>query len=501
MTSRLKDLGEPSEFWEYFEQISKIPRCSGHEERIRLYVKQEAEKFGFETRVDRAGNLLVKIPSKVKKDNSIGVVLQCHLDMVCEKNEGILHDFSKDPLKLKILEIDNDKWVTAENTTLGADNGVGIAYILTFLKKVNQNEIDYDSLYFDLLFTVNEERGLSGVFNIEDNFIEGKYLINFDTENDNKFVIGCAGGIYTDATFKFNPENIADYLDNKLAIKLTIKGLIGGHSGIDIHKGRGNALKLISRILWKTNNKFPLYLHSINGEHLHNAIAREAKSIFFIEKDIFTDLTNFVDQIIAEIKTEYSSVESNLEINIEVLEDPKDKEILPLNVMQKLLNILYEMPNGPILYHQDVPNLVHTSTNLASVITKNDIVKMITFQRSLSESSKHDLVEKFEGLFKSADLNINIQHSADFPGWEPILDSELLHKSKEIYANLFQEDPLVDVIHAGLETGILREKFPDLEMISFGPTNLNGHSPDERLNVKSVEKIWNFLKKLLKNLI
>jgi len=500
MTQKLKDLGIPSEFWEYFEQISKIPRCSGNEKLIRKYVEQEAKTFGFETEIDRIKNLVVKIPSKKKNNNNLKVVLQCHMDMVCEKNEGLIHDFSKDPLKLKIIEINNEKWLTAEGTTLGADNGVGIAYLLTLMKKIYLNELDFGSIALNLLFTVNEETGLSGAIRINENFIDGSYLINLDSEDDNKFTIGCAGGIHTDADIKFKWENIDDYINNILSVKLTIKGLKGGHSGVDIHKNRENAIKKLAHILWKINNKYSIYLNSINGGNLPNAIPREAFSIFFIDNKDFSEIKKYSDQVISEIKSFISNSESHMEIKIKRLKEFQEKKILPKKIQEKLLHILYVIPSGPISYHPKIPELVYTSTNLASIRTNDGLIEIITSQRSLDENSKKVIYEKIETLFKLADININIAHPGDYPGWEPDFKSTLLTISKGIYKELFHKEPLVEVIHAGLETGILKKKFPDLEMISIGPTMANGHSPDERLKISSIEKFWIFIIKLLKNL-
>ncbi|MFX0187091.1 MAG: beta-Ala-His dipeptidase [Candidatus Hodarchaeota archaeon] len=500
MAQKLSDLGTPTEFWEYFEQISKIPRCSGNERQISKYIEQEGKNFGFDTKIDKAKNLVIKIPSKIKKGNNPKVVLQCHLDMVCEKNANVNHDFSKDPLKLKIVEVNKEKWLTAEGTTLGADNGVGIAYLLTLMKKIHHTELDFRSIALDLLFTVEEERALLGALRINEDLIDGKYLINLDSEDDNKFIIGCAGGISTDVDIKFKYENIDESKNNVLPVKLFIKGLMGGHSGVDINKDRANALKLMGKILWKINNKYSIYINSINGGNLPNAIPREVYSIIFVNNDVVSELKVCIDQIISEIKFDISNREPNMEIIFEQLKDFPEKKILPKKVQEKLLHILYVIPNGPISYHPKFQNLVHTSTNLASIRTKNGLIKIITSQRSLQESSKRVIYEKIEALFKLANLNINIIHPADYPGWEPNFKSKLLTISKNIYMELFHKEPIIEVIHAGLETGILKKKFPDIEMISIGPTMVNSHSPDERLKIRSIEKFWNFLTKLLNNL-
>jgi len=493
-------LGNPSEFWEYFEMISGIPRCSRHEELIREFIIREANNFKLEVKIDRIKNLLVKIPSKIKNENNKKVILQCHMDMVCEKNEDIVHDFSKDPLKLKIIEIDNEKWLTAKGTTLGADNGGGIAYLLALMKKIYNKELDFSPLILSFLFTVNEERGLSGVYRIDDNFIDGNYLINLDSEDDDTFTIGCAGGIHTHADIRYKGENINNHVNNAMALKLNIKGLLGGHSGVDINTNRANSLKVIAKLLWKLNNKFSIFINSINGGNLSNAIPRESNSIFYIDNKDFLEVRDFTNQIITELKDKLSENEPGMIISFEHLNKFAENKILPKKVQEKLLNILNIMPNGPILLHPEIPNLVHTSTNLASIKTKDDFIIIITSQRSVEEPSKKEISEKIESLFNLDELDVNIEHPEDYPGWVPNFNSKLLSISKEVYKKQFHEDPNIEIIHAGLETGILKLKFPNLEMISLGPTLKNPHSPDERLKIASIEKFWNFLIKLLKNL-
>ena len=273
----LKDLGQPSEFWDYFEKVSKIPRCSEHEEKIRMFIKEEAERLGFRSKSDSVGNLVVIVPAK-SKQKSIGV-LQCHMDMVCEKNESVTHDFSKDPLKLKVNEIENDKWLTAEGTTLGADNGVGICYILTLMKKIYKGELNFDSLGLNMLFTVDEEQGLRGAFKIEKEFLEGDFLINLDSEEDNAVTIGCAGGLVHFVEIKRSTIELNQQNEEFIPIKIFISGLLGGHSGVDIHLGRGNALKIIGQLLWKLNIRYSFHICSIDGGNRTNAIPREVTAI------------------------------------------------------------------------------------------------------------------------------------------------------------------------------------------------------------------------------
>ncbi|MFX1411525.1 MAG: beta-Ala-His dipeptidase [Promethearchaeota archaeon] len=496
--SKLRDLSTPSEFWEYFEEISKIPRCSGNEEMVRDYIKNQAENLGFNTKIDKAGNLVVGIPSKSKKKQKI--VLQCHMDMVCEKNEAISHDFTKDPLKLKIININDDKWVTAEGTTLGADNGVGISYLLTLMKKIKKKELEFGSLSFKLLFTVDEEVGLKGAFEIEADLIEGDYLINIDSEEDNTFTVGCAGGIVTIFEIKKEIININISEEQLVPIKIFVTGLLGGHSGVDIHLGRANALKILSQLLWKLNESFLIHINSIEGGNRNNAIPREANAILFIKSHQFSEISNFIKNLIKDIKIVFNGIESKMDVTIKKVENFANNKVLSDNFQEKLLNILYLIPNGPHLMHPKIKDLVFTSTNFAIINTKNNQIKITFHQRSMSEYFKYVIWERLKTLFKLSNFEIKITVDSDYPGWTPDFNSKLLAISKDAYKEVFKKDVHLKAIHAGLECGILKKHFPEMEMISLGPNNEGAHSPDERLQVKSVEKIWNLLINLLKKL-
>ena len=493
----LKELSQPLEFWEYFEQITKIPRCSEDEEKVRAFIKEEAKKLGFKTQVDNAGNLVVRIPAKSKKKQN--VVLQCHMDMVCEKNEEIIHDFSKDPLKIKIMEFENENWVTAEGTTLGADNGVGICYLLALMKKIHDGELDYESLGFDLLFTVDEEMGLRGAFKIDNDLISGNFLINLDAEDENAVIIGCAGGIVTffhikKDTFKINNK------ESLIPIKLFVSGLIGGHSGVDIHIGRGNSLKVIGQILWKLNKNYMMNIASIDGGNITNAIPREASAIFFAKEDEYSDIKEFIRDLNVKINVLFEGIEPEIDISIEKLINYDNKEVLTKRIQDNLLNILYTIPNGPLSMHPKIKDLVFSSSNLAVIKTEKDKIEIKLSQRSLSEYFKNVIWEKVNSLVQLTGLDVETIIDSDYPGWTPNFNSKLLTLTKDNYKELFNKDILVKAIHAGLECGILKKKFPNMEMISIGPKNEGAHSPDERLSVNSVEKIWNFLLKLLKKL-
>ncbi|MFX0041391.1 MAG: beta-Ala-His dipeptidase [Candidatus Hodarchaeota archaeon] len=496
--SILKELGQPYEFWDYFEEISKIPRCSGNEDEIRVYIKNQADKLGFNTKVDKVGNLVVRIPSISKERHRI--ILQCHMDMVCEKNEATSHDFTKDPLKLKTININDEIWVTAEGTTLGADNGVGISYLLTLMKKIYKKDLEFESLSFELLFTVDEEVGLKGAFKIDTDLIEGDYLVNIDSEEDNAFTVGCAGGIVTIFNIKKEISDISQSEDRLIPIKIFITGLLGGHSGADIHLGRANALKIMSQILWKLNDKFPIHIVSIDGGNRNNAIPRESNAMLLIKRENFSEINTYIKELFKEIKIVFDGIEPKMEVIINKIENFIDNKVFSNNFQEKLLNILYLVPNGPHLMHPRIKDLVFTSTNFAILNTKNNLIEIIFHQRSMSEYFKYVNWERLKTLFKLSNFKTEIIIDSDYPGWTPDFDSKLLALSKDAYKKIFKKDVHIKAIHAGLECGILKKHFPKMEMISLGPNNKGAHSPDERLQVKSVERIWNFLINLFEKL-
>ncbi|KKN35432.1 hypothetical protein LCGC14_0783750 [marine sediment metagenome] len=494
----LKDLGHPSEFWEYFEQISKIPRCSEHEEKIRKFIKAEAQKFGFISQVDSTGNIVVRIPSTLTQ-KSRGV-LQCHLDMVCEKNQSITHDFSTDPLKLKIYELDNENWLTAEGTTLGADNGVGICYLLTLMKKIQNKELHFESLGLDLLFTVDEEQGLRGAFKIDDDLIDGNFLINLDSEEDDAATIGCAGGIVTFYSINTDRVNINEFKEKLIPVKIFVYGLIGGHSGVDIYLRRGNALKILSEILWNLNKKYQMHICSLDGGNRTNAIPREASSVIFIEERNFLKINYYINSLFNDMKIIFEGIELNLNLSVQKLGNYEKNSVLSKKVQDELLNIVYLIPNGPLSMHPRIDGLVFTSTNFAVITTRENDIEIKLSQRSLSKYFKTVIWEKIKALLDLSDLEITFKIDTEYPGWIPNFKSKILSKCKETYKDLFMHDLKIKAIHAGLECGILKEKFPHLEMISIGPTIVGAHSPDERLLIKSVAKFWKFLINLLNRL-
>ncbi|NHJ22868.1 MAG: aminoacyl-histidine dipeptidase [Candidatus Lokiarchaeota archaeon] len=495
----LKDFGEPLEFWQYFYEITKIPRCSQQEEKIRDYILNEAKKMGYQVDMDEIQNLVIRVPYKMdSKLDNLKVVLQSHMDMVCEKHERSQHDFAKDPLKLKLIEIKNEKWLTAEDTTLGADNGVGIAYQLTIMKKIHDGTLDIGALDLDLLFTVDEERGLSGASLMDKNLVSGNYLLNLDSEEDNKFTIGCAGGRVFRGEIKYKRELLSN--PDLIAVKISISGLLGGHSGSDINKKRGNALKVLSEVLWKVNSKFDIVINSLDGGNLTNAIPREANVIIYINKEQKKEIEAFLKELTSNIKNLYKGSDSNFEISINPIEEFTDKTSFSRNFQQKMIDLFYIMPNGPISLHPTSDYLVHTSLNFAVVHTFENVIEFKISTRSLTQYDKDTLFEKLKTLFKMSGLDIDIEVETIYPSWPPDFNSKLTEISKQVYSSLFDKEVVIQAIHAGLECAYFSYYYPDMEMISLGPNVRGGHSPDERLQIRSVSKIWNFLISLLKNL-
>jgi len=492
----LKHLGSPREFWEYFYEISKIPRCSGKEGKIRDFIKNEANKFGFETEIDDVENLLIKIPGKI--NDGITVVLQSHMDIVCEKNKDSTHDFSKDPLDLELIEIENEKWVTAKGTTLGADNGVGIAYQLAIMKMISNNQLNLEHINLKLLFTVDEEMGLKGASQLKKEFTEGDYLINLDSEDDKTFTVGCAGGIQFRTKFKFHKQTIED--KSHIPIKIQIKGLIGGHSGVDIDKGRGHSVKIISQILWNVNKEFKINVNSIEGGNLSNAIPREAQAIFFVDKSKKNDLVEYINRHFEEIKKLYDGIEPNMKIIIEDLEKDDSFTIMDKHFQEKILNLFYVIPTGPIYFHPRIKGLVHTSMNFATIKTREQVIKTRISIRSISNYDKEILHDKVLTLMNLANLEYENYKYVKYPSWPPKFNSKLTIIAKKAYRDLFNEDVEIQAIHAGLECAYFSDYFPGMDVISFGPDIKGGHSPDERLRVRSVSKIWNILINLLEKL-
>ena len=475
----------PSEVWKYFSEILRIPRPSKKEEKIIAYLQDFGKTHNLETLQDEAGNILIRKPATKGMEELESVVLQSHMDMVCEKNSDVTHDFNNDPISAYVAE----GWVRAKGTTLGADDGIGIAAQLALLAS---KDIPHGPL--ECLFTVDEETGLTGAFELKPNFIKSKILINLDSEDEGELFIGCAGGMDTEITFAYDTEKVPS--DFK-AYKLAITGLKGGHSGDEIDKGLGNSIKIINRFLWKGSNKYDLRISMLEGGNLRNAIPREAFATFVIHKDEVESMEKLFGVLKADILGEYSVTEPKLKIDLQQAEMPQS--VIDEPTQFDLLNSIYACPHGVIAMSQTIPGLVETSTNLAAIkfIQDNQIL-VTTSQRSSTNSSKVDVGNMVQSVFRLA--NANVVHTSGYPGWAPNTNSTILNITKNSYQKLFKNEPVVRAIHAGLECGLFLEKYPELDMISFGPTIKGAHSPDERLNIETTEKFWDLLLDVLANI-
>ena len=475
---------QPALVWQIFEDICQVPRPSKKEEKIRAFLLDWAKKHNIEAKTDKAGNVLMKKPATPGMENRKSIVLQSHMDMVCEKNNDSSHNFDTDPIQ----PIIDGEWVTANGTTLGADDGIGMAAQMAVLI---DDSIKHGPI--EALFTVDEETGLTGAFELEPNFFDSKILLNLDSEDEGEIFLGCAGGIDTLATLSFSPEKPSKGWQ---AFHVSITGLKGGHSGDEIDKGHGNSIKIINRFLWNVNKKFGLELHKFEGGNLRNAIPREAEAIFLVPHKHKEDTIVLFNHFVHDIEMEYSPTEpdfkmkcgSHQEVDTIIDNDTKDR----------LLNVLYGLPNNVIAMSKRMPGMVETSTNLASVkFIDNHTIEITTSQRSDIESARDDIANSLEAAFTLA--GAKVVHSDGYPGWTPNPDSEILKQSASLYKSLFNQEPVVRSIHAGLECGLFLEKYPYLDMISFGPTLRQVHSPDERIHIASVQKFWDFLKAILEN--
>jgi len=483
MSNNIEQL-KPDRLWYYFLEICKIPRPSKKEEKIASYIRNFALKHKLECNVDEAGNVLIRKPASPGFENRQMVILQSHLDMVCEKNSDTSHDFDKDAI---VPWIDGN-WVKARGTTLGADDGIGIAAALAILES---NDIVHGPL--EALFTSDEETGLTGAFALKPDQLNGRILINLDSEDEGQLFIGCAGGKDTVASMPLETEQVPE---GHVAFKASIKGLKGGHSGDDINKGLGNAVKLMNRFLWNSQDSFEIALADLNAGNLRNAIAREAFALFTVHKDNVKDLMDYSRMFANDIKIELHVTEPELEFTIEEVPLP---ESVVYDVLQAdLLDALYACPHGVIAMSREIPDFVETSTNLASVKFVDKKIIITTSQRSSVESSKKDVADMVASVFYL--MQANVEHSSGYPGWRPNPDSEVLRITVEAYRRLFSQEPKVLAIHAGLECGLVGAIYPGMDMVSFGPTIKGAHSPDERLDIQSTIKFWDLTLEVLKNI-
>jgi len=475
---------KPELVWYHFEEICKYPRPSKKEEKIAEYVFSVGKRLGLQTEKDKFGNILIRKPATPGKENLKTVTMQGHIDMVCEKNRDVEHDFDNDPI---YPYIDGD-WVKAKGTTLGADNGIGVAAALAVLE---DNTIEHGPI--EALFTLDEETGLTGASNLKKGWLKGDILINMDSEDLGTLFIGCSGGKNTAAKFKARLEKTPR---NYSAFELKVAGLKGGHSGLEIHVGRGNAVKILNRLIWDYSNNEKLCLSEINGGNKHNAIPREAFAVVLVPKNDDKKLKKFVARFNETVKAEYAAVEPDLVISLSKHGLPE--KVFDSKTQKRLVNALYAVPHGVIKMSNDIPGLVETSTNLAVVETKGKHIDIVTSQRSSVASEIVDITNMVTTVFELA--GAEVEYGDGYPGWKPDINSDVLKVFKSTFESMYGKEPEVTAIHAGLECGIIKEKYPDMDMISFGPTMKDVHSPAEKLQISTVPEFYNQLANVLKNI-
>jgi len=475
----------PSAVWQYFEKVCSIPRPSKKEGAMISYLESFASKEKLNIKIDSVGNVLISKPATPGMENRKKIILQSHLDMVCEKNKGSKHNFDIDPIQPYI----DGNWVKARDTTLGADCGIGIAVQLTIL---SSHRIKHGPI--ECLFTVDEESGLTGAFALKPNFMDGSILLNLDSEDEGVIFIGCAGGMDTLADF---PVERVPTPIGLFAVQLSVSGLLGGHSGDDIDKGRQNAIKILVRFIWNSMQKHDLKIAHIEGGNLRNAIPREASAVVLIpssEKEALVSEFNMYRSLVCD---EISITEPTVTLKLESTDPPAT--IFSERQALQLIRSLFIAPTGVFSMSQRMPGMVETSTNLASIKnTINDIICISTSQRSDRESCKEHIAQIVKTIFEQG--GAKVIHTDGYPGWSPNPDSEILKLVTGIYTDLFGNPPQVRSIHAGLECGLFLEKYPHLDMISFGPTIKGAHSPDERIEIASVQKFWDFLIQILEKI-
>ncbi|PNX51389.1 MAG: cytosol nonspecific dipeptidase [Thermoplasmata archaeon M8B2D] len=481
--SIIEDL-EPKMVWKHFDEIRKIPRCSKHEEKIHEYIVNFAKKINLKYKTDKIGNVVISKPGNSGMEKKPTVILQGHMDMVCEKNSDIEFDFSKDPIQLKLK---NDV-LTANGTTLGADNGMGLAMSLAILE---DNNLKHGPL--EALFTIDEETGLTGAFAMESDMLTGHIMLNLDSEDFGVITVGCAGG--GDSQIKL-PIKTQPINGNFASLTVKVSGLRGGHSGVDILEQRGNAVKLLTRMLWKAKKDYNLHITEIKGGDKHNAIPREAYAKISVEKQ---DKDKFVTTLKNEGKNilqEYKPIDPNFKIHFQDID--KLKTTLTNDSQNKLLDLLHGLPHGIDKMSYDIPDLVETSTNLAKVTINENNAAISMSTRSSIKSALQDLRDRIRAI---AELSgAKVEEDKPYPGWKPNLDSKLLKLSKKIFKDMYKQEPKVEAIHAGLECGIIGEKFPGMDMISIGPTIKYPHSPEEQVQVSTVDKTYKYVLKILENI-
>jgi len=482
MTSALADL-EPKPVWKHFAALAAIPRASTKEAAARNYVIDIATKLGLETVHDNAGNTVVRKPAHSGREGAPMALLQGHLDMVCEKNEGTAHNFDTDPIKT----VRDGDWIKADGTTLGSDNGIGVSAALAVMES---SDIAHGPLEF--VFTIDEETGLTGAAEFPGGLLRSKYFLNLDNEETGTLCIGCSGGIKTTARRKITLRPASQ----GAGWRVKVSGLKGGHSGVDIHQGRGNALRLLGRVLDSALDKLPLEIAEVNGGSAQNAIPREAFATVVLDETRGNELQALVTQAEGEARADLGGFDPGVQIAVEKV--PRPDKVFDAPDAQATVALLVGLPHGVLAMSPDVPGLTQNSTNLAIVATKGDIVEFVTSQRSAIESSMQAAARMVATVFRLA--GFEVEHSGRYPGWKPEPTSDVVRKLQSVHEELFGQPAKLIAMHAGLECGVIGEKYPGMQMVSFGPTIVDPHSPNERVQISTVDSFWKYLKAVLERL-
>ncbi|MGH2667279.1 aminoacyl-histidine dipeptidase [Flavobacterium sp.] len=483
MSQEIRNL-EPKQLWNKFADLNAVPRPSKKEDRVIAFMKDFGNSLGLETFEDEIRNVIIRKPATPGMENRKAIVLQGHLDMVHQKNNDTVFDFDSQGID---MYVDGD-WVRAKGTTLGADNGLGVATIMAILES---KEIKHPAI--EALFTIDEETGMTGALNLKGGILQGEILLNLDTEEDDEIDIGCAGGVDVTATRGYNEEKTPE---DSVGYSITVKGLSGGHSGMDIHKGLGNANKIMNRLLFDGFENFGLQIAEISGGSLRNAIPRESVAKVIVAGMYDEAFVFDMQEIIGDIKAEFKTTEPNL--TIEIVKADLPAKVMDLGVQEGLLRSLYTAHNGVYRMSADMADLVETSNNIARVIVKEGEIVIQNLTRSSVESSKFDLANALRSAFEL--FGCEVVFSGSYPGWTPNVNSPILDVLVHIYEKQNNEKPKVVACHAGLECGILGTNYPDMDMISFGPTIHGAHSPDERASISSAQKYWKFVLEILENI-
>lgn len=475
---------EPKILWNHFSDLNAVPRPSKKEERVIEFMMEFGRNLNLETFKDEIGNVIIKKPASPGMENRKTTILQSHLDMVHQKNGDTDFDFDKQGI---IMRIDGD-WIDAEGTTLGADNGIGVATIMATL---SSNDIEHPAI--EALFTIDEETGMTGAKEMDGSMFDGQILLNLDTEDDDELSIGCAGGIDTNTAYSY--QEIKCSSDSQF-FEISIKGLLGGHSGMDIDSGRGNANKWLSRILWTISQNTDIQLIAFDGGGLRNAIPREAHCFVAVSNENASTFEKIYKEMVLKLKDEYKSIESNM--IIECNESEAVQSAVSNEDFKKIINALCCVHNGVFRMSPDIDGLVETSSSLARVEIKNGSFITQSLQRSSVDSTRDEVAMSIQSCFEN--MGCEITQSGEYPGWQPNPNSKILKIMEQLYKDMFNEDPQVKACHAGLECGILGEHLPEVDMISFGPNIRAAHSPDEKVQISSVQKFWKFYLETLKKI-